>query len=236
MIRLFRDMRRGLLKGERFKIYFLYAIGEIVLVMLGILLALRVNNLNEARLEKRTSVQFYQNFNRQILEDQSVLQSTLSYNNHYKGQIEYAIGIIETNDRSLVDTLGYIAMNLSKYSDFDRMGNIYQSIVNSGEVKLIKNNEIAEKIQILEETFGYFNRMEEIHYDLITSIVPELVDIIKYSDRTVQDQERLYDFRFQNIFITASGIIDEKDDVYRRAISQIDELSMMIEQEIEILN
>lgn len=72
-------------------------------------------------------------------------------------------------------------MKLTKYSDFDRPSNIYQSIVNSGEIGLIKNDRIIDRVQILEETNIYFNRMEEIHYDLIMSIVPELIALIKYS-------------------------------------------------------
>jgi hypothetical protein len=49
MIYFFRKIRRALLANNRFYEYFLYAIGEIVLVVIGILLALQINNWNEAR-------------------------------------------------------------------------------------------------------------------------------------------------------------------------------------------
>ncbi len=49
MIRFFRQIRQRLLSGNRTSQYLLYALGEIVLVMIGILLALQVNNWNEAR-------------------------------------------------------------------------------------------------------------------------------------------------------------------------------------------
>ena len=51
MIRIFRNLRSRLIGGGAFRKYLLYAIGEIVLVMIGILLALRVNNNNIARVE-----------------------------------------------------------------------------------------------------------------------------------------------------------------------------------------
>jgi hypothetical protein len=49
MIKFFRKIRRQLLTENRFAKYLLYAIGEIVLVVIGILIALQINNANEIR-------------------------------------------------------------------------------------------------------------------------------------------------------------------------------------------
>ncbi|MFT6995454.1 MAG: hypothetical protein ACJA1P_002199 [Maribacter sp.] len=49
MIKFFRHIRKQLLSENKFSKYMLYAIGEIALVMIGILLALQVNNWNEAK-------------------------------------------------------------------------------------------------------------------------------------------------------------------------------------------
>ena len=53
MIKFFRKIRQQLLLQNRFRKYILYAIGEIVLVMIGILLALQVNNWNQSRQDKK---------------------------------------------------------------------------------------------------------------------------------------------------------------------------------------
>jgi hypothetical protein len=54
MIQIFRKLRQRLLTGSKFSKYLLYAIGEIALVVIGILIALQVNNWNEeqSRLEE----------------------------------------------------------------------------------------------------------------------------------------------------------------------------------------
>ncbi len=49
MIKLFRHIRKDLMGNNKTSKYFKYAIGEVILVMVGILLALQVNNWNENR-------------------------------------------------------------------------------------------------------------------------------------------------------------------------------------------
>ena len=51
MLKFFRKIRRKLLDGGKLKRYLIYAAGETFLVMIGILLALQVNNWNTQRLE-----------------------------------------------------------------------------------------------------------------------------------------------------------------------------------------
>lgn len=52
MSKIFRKLRENMIKNKKVSAYILYAIGEIILVMIGILLALQVNNWNEERKQK----------------------------------------------------------------------------------------------------------------------------------------------------------------------------------------
>jgi hypothetical protein len=80
MIKFFRHIRQNLLMENRTGKYLKYAIGEIVLVVIGILIALQINNWNEERKinleEKRALENIYRDFikNRESL--QSVMRST----------------------------------------------------------------------------------------------------------------------------------------------------------------
>ena len=51
MIKFFRKIRERLLSENKFSKYLIYAIGEIILVVIGILIALQINNWNEKRQE-----------------------------------------------------------------------------------------------------------------------------------------------------------------------------------------
>ena len=49
MIAFFRKIRQRLLSENRFTKYLLYALGEIILVVIGILIALGISNWNESK-------------------------------------------------------------------------------------------------------------------------------------------------------------------------------------------
>ena len=65
MIKFFRKIRQTLIHENRFSKYLLYALGEIMLVVIGILIALQINNWNEDRKQDQRVKQNYH----QILED-----------------------------------------------------------------------------------------------------------------------------------------------------------------------
>ena len=59
MIKFFRKIRQRLLTDNKFNKYLLYAIGEIFLVVIGIMIALQVNNWNQSRIQLDNEVQMY---------------------------------------------------------------------------------------------------------------------------------------------------------------------------------
>ena len=78
MLKLWRRLRLKLIGQGNLKRYLIYAIGEILLVMVGILLALQVNNWNEIRKERKQEINL-------LIRLQSDLESNLSeVNNLYK--------------------------------------------------------------------------------------------------------------------------------------------------------
>jgi hypothetical protein len=205
-----------------------------VLVVIGILIALQINNWNSKRIEKREEISSYTNIKRQINDDKNVISGIIDYNDLYYKQYKYANQVIEQNDQSKIDTLGKIALKLYKYSDYNRSSNIYQNLINSGELKLLKNRDIIEQIQRLEETYIYMNRMEKIHFEVIMSGAHlDIQKSIKFSDRSVRKPEELFLVDFQNHFITMMGIMIEKGEIYQRAINEIEIIIELIDEELK---
>ena len=86
MIKFFRKIRQHLLAENKFSKYLIYAIGEIVLVVIGILIALQINNKNEARKQSEN----YMNILRTIQNDMKVDTVALNYVIKFYEDREYA--------------------------------------------------------------------------------------------------------------------------------------------------
>jgi len=170
-MKLFRGVRQNMIKESNIKRYLLYAVGEILLVMIGISLAFQVSNWDDNRIKRKAEIRFYENIKEQIIDDKELIEGQRDYNNYYTAQFKYANEIIGANDRSKLDTLALIVRNLTNYSDFDKEGNIYETMVNSGQIKLLHNHDIVNGIRELEEIYNYVNRMENIHYDAMMNHV-----------------------------------------------------------------
>ena len=233
-MRLFRKIRYALIKDGNLKRYIPYAIGEILLVMIGILLAFQVSKWYDNSIKRTNEIKYYQNIKDQINEDRYLINGELRYNDRIKDQFKYATKIIENNDRSKMDTLGIIVRNLIEYSDFDKQSNIYETMVNSGEIKLLNNHEIVHLIRILEERYTYLNRMENIHYDAVMQYAaPGMISAIKMQTGEIMKPEKIYSFQFQNLILLLIRVMEEKTDTYTSTISYIDRTIVLIDEELE---
>jgi len=232
MIKIFRRIRKQLLIESKVNRYFLYAIGEIILVVIGILIALSINNWNVKKVARKAELTFYKHTKQQLLDDVNNIRSQIEYNNRYLEQFNYATTLIQNQNRSKKDSLSLVAMNLLTNSDFDRQGNIYETTVNSGDIKLLKNNLIIDGLRRLEESYMYVNRMENIHFDAVLSMVPEIKQAVRFSTRTIENENLLYSYQFENLFSLSIKIMLEKDETYERALYQIDSLIKLMDGEI----
>jgi len=236
MLKIFRNIRKQFLREGKKVQYFKYAIGEIVLVVIGILIALSINNWNQEKTNRTEEQNYYKNIKRQLNQDKGEISGNVDYNNIYLQQYNYAINIIEKNDRTEIDSLAQITINLMKFSDFHRQSNIYETMVISGEIKLLKNKQIIERLQHLEQTYIYMNKLESTHSEAVNSvIVPDIiVRMIKIFNMKIENIEMMYSFELQNSFVLMTSLMMEKNEIYQRGLDEINVLNNLIDDELGI--
>jgi len=233
-MKLFKTLRQDFIKQGNVKRYLLYAVGEILLVMIGISLAFQVSNWDDNRIKKNAEIRFYENIKEQIIDDKELIAGQRHYNNRHMVQYKYANEIIEANDRSKLDTLGIIVRNLTNYSDFDKEGNIYETMVNSGQIKLLQNHEIVNGIRELEELYNYMNRMENIHYDaMMQHLVVALNPVIAFATNEIKKPDSVFTYEFQNLVVMLMQIMEEKDEVYTNTLYEIERVLKLIDEELK---
>ena len=233
MIKFFRNTRKQLFTENKFTKYLFYAIGEIILVVIGIVIALQFNNWNIDRIERQEEKKLYRNIQRQIEDDRKELTHFKAINNYFSATYKHANKIIRAQDFTKSDSLALIAMGLSQYSDFNSSGNIYETLVNSGNLKLLKNDEITSSIQQLETTYINVNKLETIHWDIIMNeLTPLLKSTVNYDAFKAVKPEKLYEVEMQNFFVESIYLTSAKDTVYSKAIREIDAIIELINTEL----
>lgn len=241
MIPFYRKIRKNLLSSGqpdtlsgRLLRYLLYALGEILLVVVGILIALKINNWNHRSTELSDERESYRKIRRQVADDKENLAGVKAFNLYYAGQYARANQIIGSEDLTRMDTLALMTLGLSQYSDFLRSANIYETLVNSGALRLLQNDEITSGLQKLEMTYNHVNKLEEIHWDIIMQEVsPQLKGVINYASQEVMQPERLYSVEMRNLFIESMFLTQAKDSVYNKALSEIQTIVDLIDGELQ---
>ncbi len=156
MIKFFRHIRRSLINQNQMGKYFKYAIGEILLVVIGILIALQINNWNEAKKEHKIGIQFLKGISNDIKKDLVLVDSLLKLNQQtfsiissidsvfHKKPFYYA----KRNSQlfSKPDTLDFEHVFYRNVS-FRPINSTYNSLISDGKTALIKNKSLLDEIQ-----------------------------------------------------------------------------------------
>jgi hypothetical protein len=211
--------------------YALFSIGEISLVVIGILLALQFDNWDKEQDYREIEQHYYRDMVSQLEDDRQTLLGQIEYSDVFRKQYSMAIDIIAEDDKSKKGELAKYALNLKNYSSFRRKSSIYQTLISSGDIKHIRDKKVIARLHNLESEYDYIQRVEKIHRDIILdNIFPYyLIKAIRIADLSLESPDILYNYEFQNIIILTIGLMDEKTDIYKRAIEEIDKIKVLIE-------
>ncbi len=151
MFRLFRKIREEILSEKKTHRYLNYAVGELILVVFGILIALQINNWNEERIEQR-QISDYAHALIRDLERDLAMAATIRL------EIDVLINKIDTlaayiEDRA-IDELSnldlFYLMRAPFYRPYSWNRTALEQIKNSGALRQMKNQDLAGKISAYE--------------------------------------------------------------------------------------
>lgn len=158
MIQLLRNMRQNLLLENKIAKYLKYALGEIILVVIGILIALKINNLNQNYNDKAKEKQYLLNIREELITDSLFYESYIKNSYDFKVKnlnlaISYHKGI-----STIVDTLSFIK-NIARGGSFDQViwsknSITYTDLINSGNLNIIRDANIKKQIM------AYYSRLK----------------------------------------------------------------------------
>lgn len=207
MIKFFRKIRQQLLTENRFSKYLLYAVGEIMLVVIGILIALQINNWNEDRKEKKLEKVFLQGIISDLSQDTLTLNKVIRTHKIRLAHLLQQDSTIQVNDflmplkESLptVDKMDDIAYFFQSSRAFRPKRSNYKSLISEGKSNLISNRELFNKLQNLyEREYESILFIGQSLWDRTEDMRTDFAFEIKYanfgSPIQIRDQKMLADF------------------------------------------
>jgi hypothetical protein len=137
MIKFFRKIRQNLLMENKTGKYFKYAIGEIILVVIGILIALQINNWNENRKQQIKLQQIYHEILADLKRERDYANFII---NKFEGQRKAYTDYLESFSSTKITRKSMyrklLELNMEGYP-INSNSSIVESLQNSGEIVLL---------------------------------------------------------------------------------------------------
>lgn len=255
MIKFFRNIRKTMIKENKVTKYLLYAIGEIVLVVIGILIALGINNWNENRKSLNQEHKILISLKADFLESKERLLESMKMQKNAIRKSSELIKIFEgkilrpIND-SILDYMGYGAY--AWYRE-ELLTGAYEALINSGNSELIRNEELtkmlAEFFSIVksgfedqENSMNLLNNMQDIMAPVDAHLkLPKLRNRIGLDTISNLKEDFAINFLFnQDAFF--GNLMNKTIVEYTRyyiqedMLERISQIITILKQEIELAN
>ena len=152
MIKFFRKIRQKLLTENKFRKYLVYAIGEIVLVVIGILIALQINNWNTEQKIEKEEISILNNLLESLYSAKEQSDIEIFNENQLRESLLIALGKNPNKSKLGVNTISDSMVYHILWNSNPNLPvlNSYSDIKNTGKIGIIKSRSIRENFTNLE--------------------------------------------------------------------------------------
>lgn len=176
MIKFFRHIRQRLLGENKFSKYLLYAIGEIILVVIGILIALQINNWNISQNEKKQEYKILQDLKVEFNANQKDALRMLDTHKSFiisMNRIQ-ELYVLENYDQIELDNA---IQNLILIGSYTPRPGASNNLINSGNLSLIQNEELRNQLTVWSGVVeDLFDDEDEAKTYTINTIIPFMAE------------------------------------------------------------
>ena len=237
MIKFFRKIRQNLLMENKTGKYLKYAIGEIVLVVIGILIALSINNWNEEIKNRAFEKEILEQIRANLIKDKQTLESIqVNFENAINSTDKVLKSELSINEK---DSLKYWLSDILRFDRFQPLTNSFE-VAKSKGLDLISNKKlrfdigayydyeikrVVKAIEDVEETFKedwiYFLRKEAKEFKFGQFVVLKDLDILKDENE------------FTNILRTNKDNYNGGNIRLKSGIEHIDRIINLLDEELQ---
>ena len=184
MIKFFRKIRQRLLSENKLSKYLIYAIGEIILVVIGILIALQINNWNEQRKIDKIEYSYLNRLSVDLEDNITTWESLIKDEEKRFEATKQFIKFSLNKDRdSVLNVLPYFNI-IARWDDLTINQVTFDEMKNSGKLDIISNDSIKINLlrldQLYNKVFERKNSTKESHRKMIGEPVNEILNTLNF--------------------------------------------------------
>ncbi|HKK12489.1 MAG TPA: DUF6090 family protein [Flavobacteriaceae bacterium] len=193
MIKFFRNIRQKIIKEGKTANYLKYAIGEIVLVVIGILIALQINNWNENRKNRIIEKKYLVSISNDLSEIKETSNRVYLKRLDQKLEGLYLAKKYAQNQISIQDTLAFLhktSLGALFYSGLNvKEKDSYDELVSTGRLRLIENDSLRKEIT---KFFSTIKLQEKLTQSYVSNFGPTINALKPFND-SIPDYIEKYD-------------------------------------------
>ena len=157
MIKVFRHIRKDLMEKNKTGKYLKYAIGEIILVVIGILIALQINNWNESRKEKEIENRYITNILSDLKDQNASIDIQMESEKEFFKAAGKIIKSYQNNNALVLDNTFYRnATKITERKTFVITDPTFTDLISSGNINILKNVKYKNRL------IKYYQELERI--------------------------------------------------------------------------
>ena len=151
MITFFKHIRKNLMETGKTGKYLKYAVGEIILVVIGILIALSINSWNQDRVDKKSESKYLVDIKKEIQKNNSVLDFYIKDRLPHKIEGLLSAKKYSEMDIEIKDTIAFLNKVSKGGMITNGLGilsrNTYNELISTGNFQLISKDSIKIKVK-----------------------------------------------------------------------------------------
>jgi hypothetical protein len=233
MINFFRKIRENLLAEGKTSKYLKYAVGEIFLVVIGILIALQINNWNESRKDEAFEQEILKQIQENLSNDRLALEGI---ERNFNSAIESAGVILNTTDsQDIEDSVHILLGKIIQFDRFQPLTNAYEVLKSNGLDK-ISNKDLRFLLGLYydDQALHMGKAISDIEIAFNDHWIPILFE--ETDDFIFKKSVRLKDYRILLKPSKARNILNLNRDNYTSGIKRIQSGLITIKEIQSIIN
>jgi len=252
MAKIFNTARVNAIFNKNFNRYFLYVLGEIVLVVIGILIALEIDNENKLKENNKKEILYLESFQEDLRKDIGLIKSQLEMKEYLFSELESVFhefpDLQNRSEEELMGTSNQLAL-IASQNIFVCNCSTFEAIQNSSDIQVIKDFSL---VQLLFNYYTHLNLVithDEMSNQYIRNTVePYIYDklelrSIDYIAEWYENDNRKFekklsdiyaDYEFENILIGSRDRTESYLFIYKKALMLAEELYLRIDEKINV--